>query len=441
MLTKETFLQNLTELVGNPAGKSFLLALSGGADSCVTAYLMKQCGLHFAAAHCNFHLRDEESNQDTEFVKRIPYLSDVDIFIKEFETKKIQKESGKSVEMVARELRYDWFRSLQSDFDYVVTAHNADDNAETLLLNLARGTGLRGLCGIPKKVDGFVRPMLPFSAQEIREFAKNNGIAYRDDSSNFSTIYQRNKIRWDIFPKLKEINPQIVPVFGRNIDLLSRQCQIYEATIAAQKSQVLTQKGEKMHISIEELKKMPDVPLLLYEILSDFHFNKSVIKEIEESLDKISGKTFYSTTHRVVKERDSLLVLPLDGSPQEEMIIHDEFELRQAGFEISYGDDGEDIMKEKDNRNVVFVAAEKFAYPLVLRPWRPGDDFCPFGMKGRKKLSDFFKDEKMDAAEKAATRLLCHGEEVMWVVGLRADDRFRVASVSPNGFYRIEKKQ
>lgn len=439
MLNEETFLQNLTRLVGNPAEKRFLLALSGGADSCVTAYLMKQCGLHFSIAHCNFHLRGEESDQDTEFVKRIPYLADVEIFIKEFDTDNIQKGSGKSVEMVARELRYDWFRSLQASFDYVITAHNANDNAETLLLNLARGTGLRGLCGIPQNVDGFIRPMLVFSSQEIREFAKKNGIAYRDDSSNFSTLYHRNKVRLDILPQLKKLNPQIVSVFGRNIDLFSRQCQIYDAAIRKQKWQVLTKKEGKTYLSIEELKKMPDVGLLLYEILSDFHFNKSVVEEIVASLDRGVGKRFYSSTHCLVRERENLLVMPWGSLPQEELIIQDEAMLQQAGFDISYSEDMTEIMRQKDNRNVIFVAAGKFSYPLVVRSWREGDDFCPFGMKGRKKLSDFFKDEKMDMAEKAETRLLCCGDEVMWVVGRRADERFRVDVASEKGFYRIEK--
>ena len=441
MLTYDAFRENLALLAEKPEERKYLLAVSGGADSCVLAFLFHHFALDFDVAHCNFHLRGEDSDKDMEFVQQIPYLFNKQILIKEFDTLELQKNSGCSIEMVARDLRYGWFRELAANYDYVVTAHNADDNAETVLLNLARGTGLKGLTGIPKSNPPFLRPLLPFTSAEIREFAAENHIAYRTDKSNFSDVYNRNKIRLKVFPELQKINPKIIGTFSRNIELLSRQNSIYELEIEREKSEVLTFFGEKIEISIEKLKKMPDIGLLLYEILSKFDFNKPVLKEIEESLDGNSGKIFYSPTHKLLKDREKLLLVPLEKEHDSdfEIEIKNGAEFEKNGFKITEIDDFDEILKEKMNKNVIFVSKKLFSYPLFLRKWRSGDEFYPFGMKGRKKLSDFFKDLKLNLIEKEEIEILCCNGMIMWVVGVRADDRFKVAPQDRVGFYRIER--
>ena len=441
MLTYDAFKENLALLVERPEKSKYLLAVSGGADSCVLAFLFHHFGLDFDVAHCNFHLRGEDSDKDMEFVKQIPYLFDKQIFVKEFDTLKLQKGSGRSIEMVARDLRYEWFRELASGYDYVVTAHNADDNAETLLLNLVRGTGLKGLSGIPTLNPPFMRPLLPFSSAEIREFAAANNIAYRTDKSNFSDVYNRNRIRLNVLPELSKINPKIIDVFSRNIDVFSRQNRIYEQEIERLKSKVLTFCDKKNIISIEELKKTPDIGLLLYEILSKFNFNKSVLKEIEENLEGNSGKIFYSPTHKLLKDREKLIIIEKDKADENEIGIEikNDAELEKNGFKITKIDTFDEILKEKMNKNVIFVSKKKFSYPLFLRKWQAGDEFYPFGLKGKKKLSDFFKDLKLNLIEKDEIDILCCNDSIMWVVGIRADDRFKVLPQEDGEFYRIEK--
>lgn len=438
MLNTEIFSERLSAIVGSPIGKKFLLTVSGGADSCVLAYLFKECQLDFSVAHCNFHLRGKDSDWDMNFVKNIPYISDKEIFVKDFDTLEIQKESGKSIEMIARDLRYDWFRELAKNFDFVVTAHNANDNAETLLLHLCRGTGLRGLQGIPAKNMPFIRPLLSFSAKEIRDFAQEKGIDYRNDVTNFSTIYQRNKIRWDVMPHLCEINENVIDVFSRNMALFSQQYAIYEQEIEKQKSKVLTENRGEATISIPELKKVPDASLLLFEILSNFNFNKTTISDIANALDGETGRQFYSPTHKVLKDRDRFIIRPIAIQKEKFLLIHNESELNSAGFFISEHSDFENVLKEKDNKNVIFVDKSAFSYPLTLRTWKKGDAFFPFGMNKKRKLSDFFKDEKINRDEKMETQILCTNDKIMWIVGLRADNRFRIKDSKSQSFYKIE---
>ncbi|MBR0077518.1 MAG: tRNA lysidine(34) synthetase TilS, partial [Bacteroidales bacterium] len=255
---KESFYNNLKTLVGTPEKCSFLLVVSGGGDSVVMTHLFYSCGLPFAIAHCNFHLRGDDSNEDMRFVQQLAANYGVQLFVKEFDTLSIQKNSGKSVEMVARDLRYQWFEEVGQPFDFIVTAHHANDNAETLLLNLCRGTGLKGLAGIPARNGKYLRPLLPFPSDELRRYTTRHHLSFRTDRTNFSEQYQRNKIRLAVLPKLTEINPDLIRTFSRNADHFRHQYDFYQRQLAAFEREMVIHEDETVRISIPKLSENPD---------------------------------------------------------------------------------------------------------------------------------------------------------------------------------------
>ncbi len=422
---EEKFKQHIAQLVPQAQEKRFLLAVSGGADSSVLAYLFHQCGLSFAIAHCNFHLRGEDSDKDMELVRKKAEQYGVPYFEREFDTFAYQKQEGLSLEMAARQLRYDWFAQIDKDFDYLVTAHNANDNAETFLLNMCRGTGLKGLTGIPEQNGKLLRPLLPFGSAQIRRFADEKGVEYRNDVSNFSETFQRNKIRLSVLPKLEELNQELISTFSRNIDLLKRQYDFYQQQMGNVLSSIVEKESDTMRISIEKLKECEDPALVLFEILKDYGFNASSVEQILDSLMKSSGKLFYSSQYQALKDRKHLIVNPIESVCAKEKSIENIKELERLGFIVE-----EYTMEEtpdyEPNPAILYVDAQKLIFPLILRHWREGDRFHPFGMKGSKKLSDFFIDQKINLLEKKCVPVLCSGDKIVWLVGFRGDDRFKV---------------
>ena len=432
----DQFRQHIEQLVPFAKEKKYLLAVSGGADSSVMAWLFHHCGFVFAMAHCNFHLRGEESDKDMLLVREMAENYGVRYFEREFDTLDYQKQHGLSLEMAARELRYHWFAQICSDFDFVVTAHNANDNADTFLLNMTRGTGLKGLTAIPEKTSTLLRPLLHFSSAQIRRFAAEKGINYRNDASNGSEAYQRNKIRLSVMPKLEELNPELISVFSRNIDLLKRQYLFYQRKMEEVKSSLLAEEGEMLRISIDKLRKCEDPALVLFEILKDEGFNASEVEQILDSLEKSSGKRFFSSRYQVVKDRKYLIVSPIETSQQEEKKIDKIEDLETLGFKVEKFP----ISVVPDftlNSDILHVDVEKLVFPLVLRHWQEGDRFCPFGMRGSKKLSDFFIDQKVNLLEKKNVQVLCSADKIVWLVGLRADDRFKIDHQTEN-YYKIQ---
>lgn len=432
----EQFRQHIEQLVPFAQEKKYLLTVSGGADSSVMAWLFHHCGFDFAIAHCNFHLRGEESDKDMLLVREMAKNYGVRYFEQEFDTLDYQKQHGLSLEMAARELRYHWFAQIFTDFDFVVTAHNANDNAETFLLNMTRGTGLKGLTAIPEKTTTLLRPLLHFSSAQIRRFAAEKGIAYRNDASNESEAFQRNKIRLSVMPKLEELNPELIPVFSRNIDLLKRQYRFYQRKMDEIKSSLLAEEGEMLRISIDKLRKCEDPALVLFEILKDDGFNASEVEQILDSLEKSPGKCFYSSRYQVVKDRKHLIVSLIDTFQQEEKKIEKIDDLEALGFTvekfpISIAPD------YTPNPDILYVDEKKLVFPLILRHWQEGDRFCPFGMQGSKKLSDFFIDQKINLLEKKNVQLLCSADKIVWLVGLRSDDRFKIDHQTEN-YYKIQ---
>ena len=406
-----------------------LLAISGGVDSVVLAYLCKEAKLDFSIAHCNFNLRDQESDEDEEFVLALAEKLEVEIYIENFDTKTFAEDAKVSIQMAARELRYHWFDELSTSlhFDYILTAHHANDNLETFLINLVRGSGLEGFTGIKAINNNVIRPFLPFSRSEIEAYAANNNIKWREDSSNASNKYLRNKIRHDIVPVLEELNPKLLEGFQKTQSYLNDSFTLIEDYIGHIYPEIVSKNVYGYELKIEYLKKLPSPKAVLYELLKTFGFSEW--DDVYQLLDAQTGKMVLSATHRLIKDRDVLLLTEI---PSEEN--HQQYRIRE-GESILMLPIGRFTISEvdeiaHDTPNSVYVNKELLQYPLVLRKWEEGDYFFPFGMKGKKKLSDFFKDKKLSLPEKENSWLLCSNNKIIWVVNQRADNRFAITNPS-----------
>ncbi|WP_178988160.1 tRNA lysidine(34) synthetase TilS [Winogradskyella schleiferi] len=404
-----------------------LIAVSGGIDSIVLAHLCHSLKLNFSLAHCNFNLREEESNKDEDFVLELAEKLDVEIFIQNFDTEVYAKEHKRSIQMAARELRYDWFKELatQLKFDYILTAHHADDNLETFLINFTRGTGLNGLTGIPMINGNIVRPLLPFSRNQIETFAKKENIIWREDSSNSSRKYLRNKLRHEVVPILKEINPQLLDNFQNTIDNLNDTAEIVEKSLNDFKKKAIAKIDEYgISYKVSEFKNVKNSKAYLYECFKNYGFTEW--NDVVSLLDAQSGKLVKSNSHRLIKHREHLILTDLcDFEQREESFFIDEvIKEFKSPLGILFFDEADAI--KKTSNHSIYVDREKLKYPLELRLWKEGDVFQPLGMKGKKKVSKYLKDEKLSLIEKENTWLLISNNEVVWVVGKRADDRFKV---------------
>lgn len=402
----------------------FIIAISGGLDSVVLTHLCHKMKLNFALAHCNFNLRRDESDADEDFVLLLAEDLNLEVFIESFETETYAKEQQLSVQMAARELRYNWFNDLviQLGFDYVLTAHHADDNLETFLINLTRGTGLEGLTGIPEINGNIVRPLLAFSRQELEVYAINNHIKWREDSSNITTKYLRNKIRHDVIPVLKEINPQLLQNFNKTISFLQDSNEIIEDRIVEIQKKVVSIEDEMIRLNIKKIQKLSNPKAYLFQLLKDFNFTEW--DDVTALLKAQSGKQVFSETHRLLKDRAYLLLTERDSKSGDSISISEEDKHVATAFGTLFFDEADAIFGKRTE--VIFVDKDKLKFPLTLRKWNEGDYFYPFGMKGKKKLSKFLKDEKCSLIEKEQTWVLISGNDMVWVVGKRADDRFKV---------------
>ncbi|MBT8393956.1 MAG: tRNA lysidine(34) synthetase TilS, partial [Bacteroidia bacterium] len=406
-------------------GSRILIAVSGGVDSVVLTQLCHLLKLDIALAHCNFNLRGEESDSDESFVYELAKEMDLEVFIESFDTEIYAKSYKVSIQMAARDLRYSWFEELaeQLGFEYILTAHHADDELETFLINLSRGTGLDGLAGIPEINGKVVRPLLPFSRDEIIAFAKSNKLKWREDSSNRSEKYLRNKLRLEVIPKLKDANPKFLKNFKQTQKFLKDSRIIINDKIDDISNHVITQVLEKqVHFNIQQIKELTYPKAYLYELFKDYGFTEW--NDIEDLLNAQPGKYVISKTHRLLKDREKLILSELSEDYQKPDLIHENTkEIDTAAGRL--------ILKEPetfttDKINSIHIDKELLKFPLELRKWQDGDYFYPFGMKGKKKLSKFFKDEKLSLLAKENTWLLCSGNDIIWVVNRRLDDRFKV---------------
>lgn len=411
--------------------KKLLLAVSSGLDSMVLLHLFQELHYDIAIAHCNFQLRGVESFGDQKFIQDYAEANAIPIFVTQFDTEAFAKDFKLSTQVAARELRYNWFYELleTENYDYILTAHHADDNLETFLINLTRGTGLEGLTGIPEQNDKIIRPLLFSSRLEIINYAKEHCIEWREDSSNASDKYVRNKIRHHLIPILKELNPNFMTLFLKTESYLQQSLAMVDDAAVMVYQQVAKEVEDQIHFDLNQLLKLPNYQSYLYQWLKEFGF--TAWSDIYDLVESQSGKQVFSTDFRLLKDRDSLILYPIDHSGiEEEFLINKNQTEVKIPLNITFSK-VDDI--SQGSNTTIFVDADQLVFPLVLRKWKTGDVFMPFGMDGKsKKVSKLFKDEKLSLLEKENTWILCSNDQIVWVIGIRADDRFRTGNTTKN---------
>ncbi|MEI7828948.1 MAG: tRNA lysidine(34) synthetase TilS [Prolixibacteraceae bacterium] len=415
---------------------TLLVGVSGGIDSVVLLDLLNFTGLAFAVAHCNFRLRGEESDLDEKFVKELAGKYEKPYYSQAFDTDEYASDHGISIEMAARDLRYEWFEKIRRThhFDWIVVAHSSDDQIETFFLNLARGTGISGLTGM-KTVNGkVIRPLLFASRKEIEMYASARKLQFREDSSNALTVYQRNRIRHMLLPIMEEINPSFRASMQETIGHLRDTSSIYYTTIQRARDMVVqVNHGSELALSIAELQLLQPLSTYLFEILKPFHFNGDVVEEIVKALDGQSGKQFFSTTHRAVLDREVLLIQQLTELSDARFYLEEDCEKLHNPIRLAISTQIRTAsLKLNTAASTALIDKDKVQFPMILRRWQKGDSFQPLGMQGMKKLSDFFVDEKFSLTDKENCWLLTNGEEIIWIVGVRLDDRYKISHQTTN---------
>ena len=395
--------------------------------------LLDKAGFSVAIAHCNFRLRGTESDSDEQLVNELARKYDVTLFKKSFDTTGYALENKVSIEMAARELRYQWFETIRAShhFDCIAVAHHRDDQLETFFLNLARGTGLTGLTGMRPKNGKLVRPLLFASRQEIEHYRYENHLDYREDASNQSLDYQRNKIRHTLLPVMETLNPSFRDGMIRTMSYLEDVSKICDLAIQEAWERVSVRKGNEFFISITELKLLDPLPTYLFEFLKLFGFNSIVVSDIISSLDGLSGKQFLSPTHRLVRDRESLILMPLVPENRKQFYLEAGTNELIAPVHLKISAiERNDQFKLTDSRFIACIDSDCVQFPLLIRKWHPGDFFRPLGMKGFKKVSDFFIDSKLSLPEKENVWILANGEQVVWIIGHRLDDRYKITTAT-----------
>ncbi|PLX21904.1 MAG: tRNA lysidine(34) synthetase TilS [Marinilabiliales bacterium] len=414
-----------------------LLGISGGIDSICMFHLFRMLNYPIGIAHCNFQLRGTESDEDEIFVKNLANEFDIPFFSVKFNTKEVAKEEGISIQMAARDLRYDWFEELKQkyDYDYIAIAHNQNDVVETFLINLTRGSGIKGLTGIKPKLNSIIRPLLFASRQQLLDFLEINNFEYHEDSSNQSTKYSRNLIRHEIVPLFEKLNPKFQETLIENISKLRDTELIYKNEVKRVHQSIITENKDKKLINIEELKNLYPISAYLFELLRPYGFTSSQVTDIVKSIDGVSGKQFYSSTHRLIKDRSDLIIEENTAVKIQSIYIdHNqdsiEFPLK---LEFNQCDVNEDFEIRKD-RNIGQFDFDKLEFPLVLRKWQSGDYFMPLGMSNLKKVSDFFIDQKLSITEKESAWILESKNKIVWIIGHRIDERFKITNFSKTAY-------
>jgi tRNA(Ile)-lysidine synthase len=422
--------------------KNLLIAISGGIDSVVLTHLLHKLHFKISLAHCNFSLRGKESNEDEEFVKELGEKLAVQTHTIKFETEAYAEEKGISTQMAARDLRYSWFQKIakENNIDYIITGHQKDDVLETFFINLTRGTGLDGLTGIPEIQGNIVRPFMIFSRNDILVYAAKKKILWREDRTNSSIRYVRNKIRHKIVPVLKELNPNLLETFFNTLENLKGSQQIVKDRIQNVKEKMTKIHKNELHFSIDELKKLSNPKIYLFEILKEYSFTEW--NDVADLLECQSGKQVFSKTHRLLKDREVLILSEIlqqeeierfeifENTTEINVPIALKFETIMIPFDTK--NHQHKVLEELifDDKNTISIDFDNIEFPLILRKRQKGDFFFPIGLNGKKKVSKFFKDEKLSLIDKENTWLLCSKNDIVWVVGMRLDDRFKVTKTT-----------
>ena len=401
-----------------------LLTVSGGKDSVCMLHLFTHLNYSIAIAHCNFCLRDVDSDEDENFVKGLATRYGLSFFSKRFETKKHAREKGISTQMAARDLRYDWFQEL--GFDKIATAHHQDDHIETLLLKKSRKASLEGLCGIPVKNGNIIRPLLCFPAQEIESHLLQNKLGWREDISNTSTDYQRNKIRLFQLPNMEKENPNIRKELLQEIAVNQQKYIELQEEVKRLFPLVWKKSDTHQELHLKELLNHPQKEELMYELLKEY--GPYPWQDVFALMEAESGKEIYNHYYRLIKNRDSLLVVTNKIQKHAAVQIDKSISAIEAPISLSFSVlNISDVMNLSDACTAL-IDLSKISFPLTLRKWKQGDVFVPLGMQGRKKVSDFMVDEKLSILEKENTWVLCSNDDIVWVVGHRLDDRYKLVA-------------
>lgn len=418
------------------SGDLLLLAVSGGTDSVVLCELCSQAGFKFVIAHCNFQLRGEESERDQQFVEALAQKNKIRLFVKRFDTREYVLKNNTSVQVAARELRYQWFSELADALKeetgsqvYILTAHHANDNVETVLMNFFKGTGVAGMRGMLPKTDAIVRPLLFAPKQKLMDFAKEMQLSFVEDSSNASDKYYRNYIRNQVLPFIQKIYPGVQANIISNIDRFREIELLYNQAITVHKKKLLEVRNNEVYISVLKLLKAIPLKTILFEIIKSYGFTAKQVPETIALLEAETGKFILSATHRILRNRNWLIISSLPQSASEVIVIDENnkeviFEMGKLILKTVRVGDGKQQISVSPS--VACLDATQLTFPLLLRKWKPGDYFYPFGMKKKKKLSRFFIDQKLSLPQKERIWVVEMNKKIIWVVNIRIDERFKL---------------
>ena len=429
---KNKFLSNIKNKNLFLEEDKLIIAISGGADSVALALLLNECNFSVIFAHCNFNLRGEESNLDESFIKKFADKLKIECFIKSFETEKFAKENKISIQMAARELRYSWLEKIRikTNSKYIAVAHHKDDDIETFFINLIRGSGIRGFLGMKEKRNNIIRPLLNFERHEIESYLESKNQEFRIDSSNTDTKYLRNKIRKYLVPFIKDINPSFSKTFSNELEYINDVFKVFNDAKISEMKHIILSNDKDIILDKKRLMILDNKKILLREFLFPFGFSQ--IESILNSCNDISGKMFYSKSHKLLVDREKIIISKIKNTKE----IY--LEISESLFEINFPLN----LKFNISRELDYVTSEKkvsfdfdkIKFPIHIRQWNQGDYFYPIGMKGKKKLSDFFIDEKFSRFKKDKCFIMCSDEKVMWIIGHRMDDRFKITNKTKKAY-------
>ena len=415
-----------------------LLAVSGGVDSMVMLSVFVRLGYNIGVAHCNFGLRGEESDADTEMVEAECAKLGIVCHSERFDTLGEMERTGDSMEMTARRQRYAWFNELcrTEGYKVVAVAHHSNDSIETFFINMLRGTGLRGLTGINRQYGKVVRPLLYASRKDILEYAKQNHIPYREDSSNLSTKYLRNKIRLGLLPMLNEINPRFSALMRGNLYRLNNAQQFIDAAIDNIRESALHSENGVDTINVSAISEIYPRDFVIYELLnSTYGFKGDVVEELNKALKRgVTDRRFYARDYVAYLDRGNILVTKIEEEDDCEVLVDADDMRSYCGNAVLYYEhtDIDNVNEYRLPSDVALLDESKLQYPLRLRRWREGDTFVPFGMAGHKKVGDYLTNQKVSAVERKRQFVLLSGDDIVWVVGRRTDERYRIGNKTEN---------
>ena len=403
-----------------------ILGISGGADSVCLMHVLLALGYSFDLAHCDFNLRGKESDEDESFVKELAKKYQLKLHVKQFDTTSYSTENKISTQMAARDLRYAWFHDLlaSENAKYIVIAHHSNDDVETFFINLLRGSGLKGLLGISEKTESVVRPLMVVSRAEIESYLNKNELSYRNDSSNASVKYLRNKIRHELMPLLTDMNPSIQQTILDEMKILEGVAEVYYQQMREVKKEIIKNEKGVIQLKISDLLALKPLNNYLYELLNPYGF--MTIEAIAKSLKGQSGKQFFSSTHELLIDREFIFISELDVKKNELITIEETTNSIKIPIQLTFSKTNN--VKWIKDVNFAQLDFEKLQFPLTLRNWKEGDKFMPLGMQTFKKLSDYFIDNKFSILNKKKQWLLCSNTDIVWVVGHRIDERYKLQS-------------